>query len=169
MRELTRPIHAAMHHVARAYVRIPSFGRARLRRDGEADLMIRIGNISRSGFMGETPLPPRPGTTVQLVLPFGAVKTATVRWSLNRRFGCRLDGAFSGRQMLVLTLLAGARVSSILLLAFLLLADLHDRTHLLLLVSAVLVYTTLALGLAALGAHVSRTGARILAALELPR
>ncbi|HEX6748938.1 MAG TPA: hypothetical protein VF092_16695 [Longimicrobium sp.] len=64
--------------------------------------------------------------------------------------------------------LAGAvLVEAILLLAFLLLADLHDRTHLLLLVSAVLVYSTLALGLAALGAHVSRTGARILAALEL--
>lgn len=64
--------------------------------------------------------------------------------------------------------LAGAvLVEAVLLLAFLLLADLHDRTHLLLLVSAVLVYSTLALGMAALGAHVSRTGERILAAVEL--
>lgn len=64
--------------------------------------------------------------------------------------------------------IAGAvAAEAVLLLAFLLLADLHDRTHLLLLVSAILVYTTLALGLAALGAHVSRAAERIVAAIEL--
>ena len=63
---------------------------------------------------------------------------------------------------------AGAvAAEAVLLLAFLLLADLHDRTHLLLLVSAILVYTTLALGMAALGAHVSRAAERIVAAIEL--
>jgi hypothetical protein len=121
MRELTRPIHAAMHHVARAQIRIPSFGRATLRRDGAADLRIRIGNISRSGFMGETKglAPVRAGQTVELVLPFGRVVRGTVRWSLNGRFGCQLDGAFRGRDMLAISLLAGARVSSLVLLAFL--------------------------------------------------
>ena len=66
-----------------------------------------------------------------------------------------------------LAIAGAAAAEAVLLLAFLLLADLHDRTHLLLLVSAVLVYTTLGLGLAALGAHVSRVGERIVAAIEL--
>lgn len=119
MRTLTKPLYAAINHVARSQIRVPSFGRATLQRDGEADLRIRIGNISRSGFMGETATRLRPGQTVRLVLPFGRVVSGTVRWSLNGRFGCRLDGAFRGRDMLAISLLAGARVSSVLLLAFL--------------------------------------------------
>jgi hypothetical protein len=121
MRELTRPIHAAMNHVARAQLRIPSFGRATLRRGGEPDLRIRVGNISRSGFMGEAKglVPVRAGQTVELELPFGRVVRGTVRWSLNGRFGCQLDDTFRGRDMLALSLLAGASVSSLVLLAFL--------------------------------------------------
>ena len=121
MRTLTRPIKAAMHHVARAQLRVPSFARATLRRDGQPDLRIRLGNISRSGFMGETkgPAPVRAGQTVALVLPFGRVVSGTVRWSLNGRFGCRLDDAFRGRDMLALSFMAGASVSSVVLLAFL--------------------------------------------------
>ena len=121
MRELTRPIQAAMNHVARAQLRLPSFGRATLRRDGAPDLCIRIGNISRSGFMGETRgrAPVRAGQNVQLVLPFGRVVRGTVRWSLNGRFGCRLDDAFRGRDILALSLMGGASVSSLVLLAFL--------------------------------------------------
>ena len=119
MRALTRPIHAAMHHVARAHLRLPSFGRATLRRDGEPDLRIRVGNISRSGFMGETKgaSPLRAGSAVRLVLPSGREARAIVRWSLNGRFGCQLEGVFRGRDMVALTLMAGARVSSVLLLA----------------------------------------------------
>ena len=121
MRTLTRPITAAMNHVARSQIRVPSFGRATLRRDGEPDLRIRIGNISRSGFMGETKglAPVRAGQTVELVLPFGRVVRGSVRWSLNGRFGCRLDDAFRGHDMLALSLMAGASVSSLALLAFL--------------------------------------------------
>ena len=52
------------------------------------------------------------------------------------------------------------------LVAFLLLADFKDRVHLLLFISTVAVYTILALGLLALGAHVSRNTLRILKALE---
>ena len=66
-----------------------------------------------------------------------------------------------------LAIAGAAAAEAVLLLAFLLLADLHNRTHLLMLVSAVLVYSTLALGLAALGAHVSRAAERIVAAIEL--
>ena len=119
MRALTKPLYAAMNHVARSQIRVPSVCRARLQRDGAPDLRIRIGNISRSGFMGETAAPLRAGQTVRLVLPFGRVMSGTVRWSLNGRFGCRLDDSFRGRDMLAISVLAGARVSSVLLLAFL--------------------------------------------------
>ncbi len=119
MRALTKPVYAAMHHVARSQLRVPSLGRATLRRDGAPDLRIRIGNISRSGFMGETGAKLRPGMTVRLAVPFGRVVEGTVRWSLNGRFGCRLDGRFRSREMLAISVLAGVRVSSLLLLALL--------------------------------------------------
>jgi hypothetical protein len=120
MRELTRPIQAAMNHVARAQLRIPSFGRATLRCEGAPDLRIRIGNLSRSGFMGEgATAHVRAGMTVRLVLPSGREVRGTVRWSLNGRFGCRLDDRFRGRDMLALSLMAGTSVSSLVLLAVL--------------------------------------------------
>ncbi len=122
MRELTKPIYAAINHVARSQLRVPSFGRATLRRDGAPDLRIRIGNISRSGFMGETKATLRAGMTVRLVVPFGREMRGTVRWSLNGRFGCRLDERFRSREMLTIAVLAGARVSSVLLLALLIVA-----------------------------------------------
>jgi hypothetical protein len=118
MRELTRPINAAMTWVARSQLRIPSVGVARLRRDGAPDVRIRLGNISRSGFMGEgAPAEVHAGMTIQLVLPFGRVVDGTVRWSLNGRFGCQLDEALRGRDMLALSFAGGARVSSLVLLA----------------------------------------------------
>lgn len=46
------------------------------------------------------------------------------------------------------------------------LTDLQDRTHLLILVTSVLGYTIVALGLAALGAHVSRSLSALAAALD---
>ena len=119
MRTLTKPITAAITHVARSQIRVPSFGRATLRRDGAPDLRIRIGNLSRSGFMGESATPLRAGTNVRLVVPFGRELDGTVRWSLNGRFGCRLEGSFRGRDMLAISVLAGARVSSLALLALL--------------------------------------------------
>ncbi len=119
MRALTKPITTAIHYVARSQLRLPSFGRATLRRDGEPDLRIRIGNISRSGFMGETAAALRPGMTVRLVVPFGRVMEGNVRWSLNGRFGCRLEGSLRRREMLAISVLAGARVSTIMLLALL--------------------------------------------------
>ena len=57
MRELTRPIHAAMNHVARAQLRLPSFGRATLRRDGDVEFSSTIGRASVHGaaaVSGET-------------------------------------------------------------------------------------------------------------------
>jgi hypothetical protein len=54
-----------------------------------------------------------------------------------------------------------------MLLAFLVLADFGDRTHVLLLVAMVATYTIVCVGLVALGAHVNRSTLRILHALQL--
>ena len=47
--------------------------------------------------------------------------------------------------------------------------DWRNETQVLLFVLSILGYTIVALGLAALGAHVSRVGARVVAALEAQR
>lgn len=57
-------------------------------------------------------------------------------------------------------------LEALFLAAFLLLADFRDRVHLLLLISTVAVYTIIALGLLALGAHVSGNTRRVLKAVE---
>ena len=61
---------------------------------------------------------------------------------------------------------AGA-VETAFILSFILLADLSDRLHLLLLISTVSCYSIVVLGLFALGAHVNRGVARVLKAVEL--
>lgn len=53
------------------------------------------------------------------------------------------------------------------LIAFLFTADFHNRTHVLLLLATVAIYTIIALGLVALGAHVNRSTLRILTALRV--
>lgn len=58
-------------------------------------------------------------------------------------------------------------IETLFLAGFLLLADLSNRTHVLLLISTVATYTILALGLLALGAHVTRSALRVLKAIEL--
>lgn len=62
-----------------------------------------------------------------------------------------------------------AIVESAFLLSFILMADLSDRLHLLLLISTVSCYTIVVLGLVALGAHINRGIARLLKAVELLR
>lgn len=61
----------------------------------------------------------------------------------------------------------GAAVESAFLLAFFFLADFSNRLHVLLLLSTVAAYSILAVGLIALGAHVSRCTERVLRAIEL--
>ncbi len=60
-----------------------------------------------------------------------------------------------------------AVIETAFIAAFLLLADFSNRVHLLLLISTVAVYSILALGLFALGSHVSRSSLRVLKAVEL--
>ena len=58
-------------------------------------------------------------------------------------------------------------VETAFVVTFLLLADLSNRMHVLLLVSTVSSYSIVVLGLVALGAHINRGIARLLKALEL--
>ena len=68
-----------------------------------------------------------------------------------------------------LVFLAAALVESAFLVGYLLLADFSNRLHVLLLIATVAIYTLVALGLVALGAHVKRCTLRILKAIELSR
>lgn len=66
-----------------------------------------------------------------------------------------------------LAFFAAAVVEFAFLVGFVLLADLSNRVHLLLLISTVSCYTIVGVGLFALGAHINRGVARILKAVEL--
>ena len=65
-----------------------------------------------------------------------------------------------------LAVLGAAAVEGLLLVFCLALLDWHDDLHVLLFVLSVLTYSVIALGLLALGAHVSRVGVRVVAALD---
>ena len=68
-----------------------------------------------------------------------------------------------------LAFFGAAIVETAFIVSFLLLADLSNRIHLLLLVSTVSCYSIVVLGLFALGAHINRGVARLLKAVELLR
>lgn len=63
--------------------------------------------------------------------------------------------------------LAAAIIEGAFIVSFLLLADLSNRMHVLLLISTVSSYSIVGFGLIALGAHINRGIARLLKALEL--
>jgi len=60
-------------------------------------------------------------------------------------------------------------LEGLFLAAFLLVADLGNKTHMLLLMATVMSYTVVVLGLVALGAHVSRATLRVLQAIDAGR
>lgn len=60
-------------------------------------------------------------------------------------------------------------VEAAFIVSFLVMADLSNRLHLLLLISTVSCYSIVVLGLVALGAHINRGVARLLKAVELTR
>jgi len=66
-----------------------------------------------------------------------------------------------------LAFFAAGLVESAFIVSFLLLADFSNRMHVLLLISTVSCYSIVVLGLVALGAHINRSIARVLKALEL--
>ena len=65
-----------------------------------------------------------------------------------------------------LAFVAAAGVEVVFLVAFVLLADFANRTHVLLLLGTVMTYSILAVGLIALGAHVNRAILRVLQAID---
>lgn len=65
-----------------------------------------------------------------------------------------------------LVFVVAALVEGAFLIAFLLLADLANRTHVLLLLATVMTYSILSVGLIALGAHVNRAILRVLQAID---
>jgi len=65
-----------------------------------------------------------------------------------------------------LAFMVAAAVEAAFLIGFFLLSDLHNRLHLLLLISTVTTYSIVVLGLFALGAHVTRASLRILQAID---
>ena len=65
-----------------------------------------------------------------------------------------------------LAFFAGALVEMLFVVSFLLLSDLTNRLHLLLLISTVSCYSIVVLGLFALGAHINRSALRVLTAIE---
>jgi hypothetical protein len=68
-----------------------------------------------------------------------------------------------------LSFFAAALVEVLFVVSFLLLADLTNRVHLLLLISTVSCYSIVVLGLFALGAHINRSALRVLTAIETLR
>lgn len=68
-----------------------------------------------------------------------------------------------------LAFLGAAAVESAFLVGYVLLADFSNRLHVLLLIAAVAIYSIIALGLIALGAHVKRCTLRILKAIDLAK
>ena len=68
-----------------------------------------------------------------------------------------------------LAFFAAALVEMLFVVSFLLLADLSNRVHLLLLISTVSCYSIVVLGLFALGAHINRSALRVLTAIETLR
>lgn len=80
-----------------------------------------------------------------------------------------LDRAERHARSVRFAVLGAAGVEGILLLLGLLVLDWTNPTHVLILLFGVLVCSVLGLGLLALGAHVSRVGGRVVAALESTR
>lgn len=66
-----------------------------------------------------------------------------------------------------LAFLGAGILETAFVVAFLFLADFSNRLHLLLFISAIATYTIIAMGLFALGAHVSKCVARVLQAIEM--
>jgi hypothetical protein len=69
-------------------------------------------------------------------------------------------------QRVRMAVIAAAMIEGLLLVVALLKIDWTNDTQILLFIFSVLGYTIVALGLAALGAHISRVGARVVAALD---
>ncbi|MFN7975770.1 MAG: hypothetical protein U0166_26085 [Acidobacteriota bacterium] len=78
-----------------------------------------------------------------------------------------LDLADRAERQYKTAFIGAALVEAMGLAGFVALADFHNRMHVLLLVAAMLIYGTLAMGLVTLGAYMNRCTLKVLKALEL--
>lgn len=90
----------------------------------------------------------------------------TDRSALDRARTSALDRIDRAERRYRIAFLGAVLFEAAFLGAYLLLADLHQRTHLLILLGSVGAYGIVVLGLFALGAHVSRCADRVLRAIE---
>lgn len=81
--------------------------------------------------------------------------------------GAALDRIDRSGRNYRLAFFGAAVIEAAFMAGFLLLADFSNRTHLLLLMATITVYTILAFGLVALGTHHTRNTLRVLKAVEL--
>ncbi|HEX8845216.1 MAG TPA: hypothetical protein VF791_11260 [Pyrinomonadaceae bacterium] len=86
---------------------------------------------------------------------------------INEIRGSVLDRIERSERHYRMAFIGAAIVEAIFLASFLFLADLSNRTHVLLLISTIAVYTLLALALMALGNYINRSTLRVLKAIEL--
>jgi len=86
---------------------------------------------------------------------------------LNSIRGKALDRIDKSQRNYRLAFITAALLETLFVVGFLLLADLHNRTHLLLLIATMATYMILVAALFALGAHVSRNTQTVLKAVEL--
>ena len=86
---------------------------------------------------------------------------------LNAIRGKALDRIDKSQRNYRLAFITAALLETLFVVGFLLLADLHNRTHLLLLIATMATYMILVAALFALGAHVSRNTQTVLKAVEL--
>jgi hypothetical protein len=86
---------------------------------------------------------------------------------LNGVRGKALDRIDRSQRNYKLAFITAAVLETLFVVGFLLLADLHNRTHLLLLIATMATYMILVAALFALGAHVSRNTQTVLKAVEL--
>jgi hypothetical protein len=78
-----------------------------------------------------------------------------------------LERVARGERNLKAAIAAAAVFEASGLIAFFLVMDVHDRLHWLLLIAALLIYGTLALGICALGTYVKLSAERVLKAISL--
>jgi Kef-type K+ transport system membrane component KefB len=81
--------------------------------------------------------------------------------------GAALDRIDKSERNYKIAFFGAAVVETLFVVSFLLLADLSNRMHVLLLLSTVAVYTIIAFGLIALGSYTNRNTLRVLKAIEL--
>jgi hypothetical protein len=87
--------------------------------------------------------------------------------NLDKIRGAALDQIERSEKNYKLAFFAAALLEALFLLAYVLLMDVSNRLHLLVLIASIGIYSIIGLGLVALGAHVTRQTQMILKAIAL--